>query len=272
MVYRDLPGNPGFLPHRINDISLKVTSPIGTVYYGNNGLTAGNVSTPGGSANTVDTKENVWIADAARRHLDGPGPRRGHQHRPLPGDRRQQRRLLAVDHRRHRGLHVEPGQLLHPRDHDLRLPAIMSASGSASATAPFGLRPDRHRRRGQQPGPVLLGRERPPGDPLGQQLELQLRPPARLARRRAPGQGIDGLCNGNYSQDLNAAWTAQPSKNPGAGATVQAQFWFRDPASTSNQTTALSDALEFGVCPVIGARLEGSLRSSANLSRVPSRG
>ena len=56
MVYRDLPGNPGFLPHRINDISLKVTSPLGTVYFGNNGLTAGNVSTPGGSANSVDAR------------------------------------------------------------------------------------------------------------------------------------------------------------------------------------------------------------------------
>ena len=38
-------------------------SPLGTVYFGNNGLTAGNVSTPGGSANSVDTKENVWIVD-----------------------------------------------------------------------------------------------------------------------------------------------------------------------------------------------------------------
>ena len=35
----------------------------------------------------------------------------------------------------------------------------------------------------------------------------------------------------------------------GAGAIVQAQLWYRDPVNTSNQTTSLSDALEFAVCP-----------------------
>ena len=35
----------------------------------------------------------------------------------------------------------------------------------------------------------------------------------------------------------------------GAGATVQAQLWYRDPLNTSNQTTSLSNALEFSVNP-----------------------
>jgi len=30
---------------------------------------------------------------------------------------------------------------------------------------------------------------------------------------------------------------------------VQLQYWYRDPAGTSNQTTSLSDAAEFLVCP-----------------------
>jgi hypothetical protein len=30
---------------------------------------------------------------------------------------------------------------------------------------------------------------------------------------------------------------------------VQAQLWYRDPQSTSNQTTSLSNAVEFEVCP-----------------------
>jgi hypothetical protein len=30
---------------------------------------------------------------------------------------------------------------------------------------------------------------------------------------------------------------------------VQAQLWYRDPDSTSNQTTSLSNALEFAVAP-----------------------
>ena len=44
-------------------------------------------------------------------------------------------------------------------------------------------------------------------------------------------------------------WTAKPASNPGAGALVQAQLWYRDPQNTSNQTTSLSDAVEFTLCP-----------------------
>ncbi len=61
MVYRDLRGNPAAAVHRINDLSLRVTSPTGTVYWGNNGLRGGNWSTPGGNSNTIDPVENVFI-------------------------------------------------------------------------------------------------------------------------------------------------------------------------------------------------------------------
>jgi len=59
-------------------------------------------------------------------------------------------------------------------------------------------------------------------------------------------------CDGSFFQDLNALWCPscpKPGHNPGAGATVQAQLWYRDPANTSNQTTSLSDAIEFVVAP-----------------------
>jgi hypothetical protein len=62
MTYPDPPGTPSSSVHRVNDVSLKVTSPSGTVYHGNNGLLAGNYSTPGGSPNTIDTVENVFVA------------------------------------------------------------------------------------------------------------------------------------------------------------------------------------------------------------------
>ena len=62
MVYRDPGGTTSATKHRINDLTLKVTSPSGVVYWGNNGLIAGNFSTPGGSANDLDTVENVLIA------------------------------------------------------------------------------------------------------------------------------------------------------------------------------------------------------------------
>lgn len=62
LVYTDLMGTVGANHHRINDLSLKVTSPSSTVYWGNNGLTSGNFSTSGGNSNTLDTVENVFIA------------------------------------------------------------------------------------------------------------------------------------------------------------------------------------------------------------------
>ena len=66
------------------------------------------------------------------------------------------------------------------------------------------------------------------------------------------GSGNHGACNGTLTQDLNALWCPtcpKPAKNPGAGSTAHAQLWYRDPFSTSNQTTSLSDAYEFTVAP-----------------------
>ena len=61
LVYRDNPGTTSSSLHRINDLDLKVTAPGGTVYWGNNGLDAAMWSTSGGTANTVDTVENVFV-------------------------------------------------------------------------------------------------------------------------------------------------------------------------------------------------------------------
>ena len=66
------------------------------------------------------------------------------------------------------------------------------------------------------------------------------------------GSGTEDACDGSFQQDLNARWCptcSHPAQNPGTGALVQAQLWYRDPASTSNQTTSLSDAIEFTVAP-----------------------
>ncbi|CAM3424012.1 S8 family serine peptidase [Kibdelosporangium persicum] len=65
LVYTDPAGSPSASVARVNDLTLRVTAPDGTVYYGNNGLSAGTVSTSGGSPNTVDTVENVILNSAA---------------------------------------------------------------------------------------------------------------------------------------------------------------------------------------------------------------
>ena len=69
------------------------------------------------------------------------------------------------------------------------------------------------------------------------------------AAANTPRGGTVGLCDGTFAQDFNALWTANPAKNPGAGAIAQAQLWYRDPFNTSNQTTSLSDVIEFMVGP-----------------------
>jgi serine protease AprX len=76
MVFADPPGNPAALQDRVNDLTLRVTAPDGTVYYGNNGMVAtaisgagqlagANYSVPGGAPNTVDTVENVFVQNPA---------------------------------------------------------------------------------------------------------------------------------------------------------------------------------------------------------------
>lgn len=61
LVYADLMGNVASNVHRINDLSLRVVSPTGTIYWGNNGLLSGNWSTESGVQNSIDTVENVFV-------------------------------------------------------------------------------------------------------------------------------------------------------------------------------------------------------------------
>jgi hypothetical protein len=61
MVYADRAGTTSASIHRINDVTLKVTSPSATVYWGNYGLTSSLWSSPGGAADTINTVENVFI-------------------------------------------------------------------------------------------------------------------------------------------------------------------------------------------------------------------
>jgi serine protease AprX len=62
MTYADPAGNPGVpTQHRINDLTLKVTSPSNIVYWGNYGLKTGVWSQPDGTADTKDTVECVFV-------------------------------------------------------------------------------------------------------------------------------------------------------------------------------------------------------------------
>ena len=127
--------------------------------------------------------------------------------------------------------------------------ATLSASGTPSATAPSGFVVSATGVEGQKDGLFFFGANGRQANPWGNGTSFQcVVPPVKRAGLLA-AVGTSGLCDGAFAQDLNARWSAQPAQNPGAGAVVQTQLWYRDPLNTSNQTTSLSDAIEYAVGP-----------------------
>ncbi len=63
LVYMDRAGTTSSTLHRINDLSLKVTDPSGTVWWGNYGLMSSNTNSPGGSSDTKNVVENVFLVN-----------------------------------------------------------------------------------------------------------------------------------------------------------------------------------------------------------------
>ena len=130
--------------------------------------------------------------------------------------------------------------------------AILTACGTPSATAPSGFVLAVEDLEGSSHGLFYFGSNGRQASPWGNGTSFQcVVPPAHRAGS-LKGVGTPGACDGSFSQDLNARWCPtcpKPNHNPGAGALVQAQLWYRDKASTSNQTTSLSDAIEVLVGP-----------------------
>ncbi len=65
LVYADPAASLPTTQLRINNLDLKVTSPTGTIYWGNNGLSAGNASVSGGTADLLNVVENVFVTNPA---------------------------------------------------------------------------------------------------------------------------------------------------------------------------------------------------------------
>ena len=127
--------------------------------------------------------------------------------------------------------------------------ATLSASGSASVSGATGFVISAANVEGAKDGLFFYGTTGRQATPWGSGTSFQcIVPPVKRAGLLT-GSGTTGHCDGALSQDFNALWTAKPAQNPGTGAVVQAQLWYRDPSNTSNQTTSLSDAIEFVVGP-----------------------
>ena len=130
--------------------------------------------------------------------------------------------------------------------------AKISAVGTASASASAGFTLSGADVEGQKTGMFFFGANGRQANPWGNGSSFQCVTPPVDRGGLLPAAGTTGACDGSFAQDLNALWCPtcpKPAKNPGAGATVQAQLWYRDPLNTSNQTTSLSDAVEFCVRP-----------------------
>ncbi len=130
--------------------------------------------------------------------------------------------------------------------------ALLSSSGTASASASSGFTVTASAAEGAKDGLFFFGANGRQANAWGSGTSYQCIVPPVARAGLLGGVGTSGLCDGAFSQDLNALWCPscpRPLKNPGAGAVVQAQLWYRDPFNTSNQTTSLSDALEFPVAP-----------------------
>ena len=130
--------------------------------------------------------------------------------------------------------------------------AILGASGIASSSAPSGFVVTATFVEGQKDGLFFFGQNGQQATPWGNGTSYQcVVPPVRRAGLQA-GNGSPGACDAIISQDLNALWCPscpKPSMAPLASQKLQIQFWYRDPFSTSNQPTSLSDAIEVMVCP-----------------------
>jgi hypothetical protein len=130
--------------------------------------------------------------------------------------------------------------------------AFIGAVGTPSASWPSGFSIFASQVEGQKDGLFYFSTNGRQANSWGSGTSYQCVTPPVVRTPIVAGTGTAGTCNGFPIVSLNGLWCPfcpKPSKNPGAGAIVQAQFWYRDPTNTSNQTTSLSNAIEFQVCP-----------------------
>lgn len=129
--------------------------------------------------------------------------------------------------------------------------AQMSASGTPSASAASGFVLQATAVEGAKSGMVFYGthgRVAWPWAP-GSTSFLCVKTPLQRTALASSG-GVDGTCSGALSLDFLAFLSAHPGALGAplaAGATVQAQAWFRDPSAVKSVNT--SNALEFTLLP-----------------------
>jgi len=130
--------------------------------------------------------------------------------------------------------------------------ALLSASGVASATQSTGFTVTASGVEGAKAGVFFYGTSGRQAVPWGGGTSFQCVVAPVWRTGMVTGGGTPGQCDGTLAIELNGVWCsacAKPGSNPGVGAVVQAQLWYRDPLNPTGTTTSFSDALEFTVTP-----------------------
>ena len=127
--------------------------------------------------------------------------------------------------------------------------ATISAVGDPSATAGAGFNVSAAFGEGNKDGLFFFGTSGRQANSWGTGTSFQCVVPPVKRTPLVSGGGTNGNCDGHLTFDFNALITVQPAKAPPVGSVIQMQCWYRDPFNTSNQSTSLSDALEFTLKP-----------------------
>jgi hypothetical protein len=251
LVYLDPMGFPGAAYHRVNDLDLELTSPSGTVYWGNVGLELGPWSTPGGSPNSVDTVENVFVqAPAAGVWTARVIAREVNADSHLETGAIDADYALVVS-----GVECRPvSTYCAAKLNSLGcLPAI-SASGRSSATASSGFLIEARNVRNNKAG-LLLYSVTGPAALTFQAGTLCVAPQVkRTPVVTSGGNPPPDDCSGVFSIDMNAFAAGLAGGNPlpaltVAGTGVWCQWWGRDQGFQAPNNTTLSDGINYWVCP-----------------------
>jgi len=126
--------------------------------------------------------------------------------------------------------------------------ATLSATGAPSSSSGGAFVIDATNVEGSKDGLMFFGTSGPQANSWGSGTSYQCVVPPVKRTGLQIGTGTPGLCDGTFSLDFNAWMAANPGKAPLPGTMVNIQAWYRDPQNTSNQSTSLSDGLQFTIC------------------------
>jgi len=125
----------------------------------------------------------------------------------------------------------------------------LSGSGTPSLSLASGFTVSGANGEGSKDGIFFFGQSGQQANPWGNGTSYQCVVPPVKRTPIQSGGGTQGACDASFSLDFNAYIAANPQKAPSSGSPTQLQLWYRDPLNTSNQTTSLSDGLEFTMAP-----------------------